>query len=185
MPEDRRSLPAPLAHRFVLISRWRLDCPAAAAWDLLTDLEAWPRWWPEVLQAEVLHRAPVGQPGTRARLTWRTRLGYRLQIAVTNTRRQRQPDGRAEIEGRSEGDLLGRGLWVLEPVAGRHVDVTYRYEVELARGWMRAAAPLLRRVFAWNHFALMSSGAAGMARHLACRAPVVDNWCPSVGLARS
>ena len=34
---------------------------------------------------------------------------------------------------------------------------------------MRLAAPLLRPVFAWNHFAVMRAGANAMARTIGCR----------------
>jgi hypothetical protein len=159
-----------------LISRWRLNCSAEMAWNLLTNLENWPQWWPQVKHVRLLHRAPIGQTGTHVAMTWRSMLGYGFTIDVVNTRRERSSDGHCEIEGRSEGDLLGRGLWVLEPASAREVDVTYRYEVELNKPWMRALAPVLRAVFAWNHFAVMRSGARGMAAHLQCDSSNVANW---------
>lgn len=177
----RRPRPHP-SSGFVLISRWRIGCDANAVWDLLTQLEAWPQWWPQVIQARVVHQAPIGASGTRVILTWRTLLGYRLKIDVENTRRQRDADGHCEIEGRSAGDLVGYGLWVIEPLprsAGSgpaEVDVTYRYEVELNKGWMRLLAPLLRRLFAWNHFAVMRAGAGGMAKRLNCGSSRPVNW---------
>lgn len=165
-----------LSTRFVLISRWRLSCPTHRAWSLITDLESWPEWWPHVKRVRMLHQAPVGETGTHVALTWRSVLGYGFTIDVVNTRRERSADGHCEIEGRSAGDLLGHGLWVLDPVSAREVDVTYRYEVELNKPWMRALAPVLRAVFAWNHFAVMRAGARGMAARLNCRTSNVTNW---------
>lgn len=74
----------------------------------------------------------------------------------------------AEIEVSAQGDLRGSGLWLLESVAPDAVRVTYRWDVELEKPWMRLAAPLLRPVFAWRHFVVMARGARGMARHLHC-----------------
>jgi hypothetical protein len=181
-PQSPRRARAHHSTGFVLISRWRMGCDSNAVWDLLTRLEAWPQWWPQVTQARVVHQAPLGESGTRVILTWRTLLGYGLKIDVVNTRRQRDADGHCEIEGRSAGDLLGYGLWVIEPLpcgAGSgpaEVDVTYRYEVELNKGWMRLLAPLLRHLFAWNHFAVMRSGAGGMAKRLGCSSSRPVNW---------
>ncbi|MCV2367925.1 SRPBCC family protein [Roseateles oligotrophus] len=160
-----------------------MTCTSQPIWDLLTDLENWPRWWPQVSQARLLHRAPVGEAGTKVALTWRSPLGYGFTIDVLNTRRERGEDGHCEIEGRSSGDLMGQGLWVLDPVrssvtAGepRQVDVTYRYEVELGRRWMRWLAPLLRTLFKWSHFAVMEAGAQGMATRLNCRSSRLKHW---------
>ena len=175
------------AARFVLISRWRMTCPSQPIWALLTDLESWPHWWPQVSRVRLLRRAPVGEAGTHAALTWRSPLGYRFTIEVINTRRERAADGHCEIEGRSSGDLLGQGLWVLDPVpdqvpgtggaaSAQQVDVTYRYEVELGKRWMRIAAPLLRVLFKWSHFAVMEAGAKGMAAQLNCSSSQLKHW---------
>lgn len=164
------------ASRFVLISRWRLHCNVERAWALLTDLECWPRWWPQVKRVRVLYRAPPGQAGTKVELTLRSALGYSFTVGMVNTRRERSADGCCEIEGCSSGDLSGRGLWVLEPASTGAVDVTYRFECELNKRWMRALAPLLRSLFAWSHFAAMRSGARGMAASLQCNSSPLTNW---------
>lgn len=41
---------------------------------------------------------------------------------------------------------------------------------------MRRLAPLLRPVFAWRHFAVMASGAQGMARQLGCQLSGIEEW---------
>jgi hypothetical protein len=56
------------------------------------------------------------------------------------------------------------------------VDVTYRFECELNKRWMRALAPLLRSLFAWSHFAAMRAGARGMAAYLKCSTSPLTNW---------
>jgi hypothetical protein len=71
--------------------------------------------------------------------------------------------------GTADGDLSGQGLWVLEPHSNAGVLITYRWDVHLNRRWMRLTAPLLRPVFAWNHFAIMRAGANAMAGSIGCR----------------
>ncbi len=103
--------------------------------------------------------------GSTALVDWRTRLGYGLRLRVTTT----GVVAPFELEGTVEGDLSGRGLWVLEPVGSAGVMITYRWDVHLNRPWMRWLSPLLRPVFAWNHFDVMRMGAKAMARHIGCR----------------
>jgi hypothetical protein len=144
----------PRAH-LVLISRWRLSCPALKAWALLHNTAAWPQWWPQ-LGRHLLN--PI------------------CTVAITATRSERGVDGHCELEGRLRGCLPGQGLWVLEPVSRCEVDVTCRHEVVLHTPWMRALAPLLSALLARRHFATMQAGAQGMADRLACPSPRVSHW---------
>jgi hypothetical protein len=162
--------------RFVMISRWQLDCGIELAWQHICAIRHWPNWWPKV---SAVHAGDTRcnedgftpRVGSNAQIDWKTRLGYGLRLRVTTTR-VKAP---FELEGAAEGDLRGRGLWVLEPLGRGEGDnhggvrITYRWDVYLNRRWMRLAAPLLRPVFAWNHFSIMRSGADGMARSIGCR----------------
>jgi uncharacterized protein YndB with AHSA1/START domain len=150
--------------RFVLISRWQLNVPAQRLWDLITDYETWPRWWPNVVA--VRQRKPGDADGLGAvnEFDWRSGLGYGFTLSVETVRVKKL----VELEGSAQGDLRGTGLWVLEPIDSESVRVTYRWDVELQKPWMRLFAPLLHPVFAWRHFAVMARGAHGMARHLGC-----------------
>lgn len=158
-----------MKNRFILISRWQLGCGVDAAWQRIAGIRRWPQWWPNVRSVVVDATASdTPRVGSTALVEWKTRLGYgfRLRVATTNV----LPP--FELEGRADGDLTGRGLWVLEPHHHAHeqgVLVTYRWDVHLNRAWMRWCAPLLRPLFAWNHFDVMRSGAHAMARDIGCR----------------
>ena len=157
--------------RFVLISRWHLDCAIEAAWQRVSAIRHWPQWWPNVSAVRVEDDTARTEPpvtprvGSTAWIDWTTRLGYGLRLRVTTTR-VLPP---FELEGTAQGDLNGQGLWVLEPLSGDGVLVTYRWDVLLNRPWMRVTAPLLRPIFSWNHFDVMRSGAKAMAHSLGCR----------------
>lgn len=157
--------------RFVLISRWRLDCDIEQAWQRILAIRQWPEWWPQAHRVVVDDTAPSAAcsdspcAGDTAHIEWKTPLGYPLRLRVTTTRAVPP----FELEGKADGDLRGHGLWLLEPQGSNGVQVTYRWDVHLNRRWMRVSAPLLRPVFAWNHFTVMRAGAEGMARAIGCR----------------
>ena len=165
-----------MPHRFVLISRWRLDTATAdAAWQLLIDIEAWPSWWPCVRRARRIERAPASPLGDVAELHWASAMLYPIRLRVTTIAAERPH----RLEGYARGDLQGVGTWLLDDVDGGGVDVTYRWEVVLERRWMRALSFLLRPLFEWNHFKLMRAGAHGMARRLGCRVSHLREWSGS------
>lgn len=56
-----------------------IDAPAERLWDLLTDLDAWPRWGPSVRAATI--DAPALACGARGRVT--TAVGVEVPFEVT------------------------------------------------------------------------------------------------------
>ena len=159
-------------HRFILTSRWRLQASAEQVWTLLTAIEEWPRWWRYVRAARIESRGGTNHVGDVARIDWGSALAYGVHLRVTTTHAERP----RHLEGRADGDLNGRGVWLIEPADGATVDVTYRWDVELRRPWMRRLAPLLRPLFEWNHFVVMRAGARGMAERLGCRLSGLREW---------
>lgn len=161
-----------MLHRLVLTSRWRLDTDATAVWQLLTDVERWPAWWRYLRRAKMITRAATSPIGDVCELHWRSALPYGVHLRMTTATAERP----SLLEGHAEGDLRGVGAWILEPVDGRAVDVTYRWEVALEKPWMRWLAPLLTPIFTWNHFVVMRAGARGMATALGCRLSNLSEW---------
>jgi hypothetical protein len=160
-------------HRFVLTSRWQLRATdTERVWALLTDVESWPRWWRYVRRAKVLTLGRADHVGDVATLDWASALGYGVRLRVTTTLAQRE----RQLEGRAEGDLNGRGTWMLEQDAPDAVRVTYRWDVTLHRPWMRRLVFVLRPLFEWNHFVVMRAGARGMARQLGCSLGELHEW---------
>lgn len=176
--EDMRttSLPtfvaqAPATH-FVLISRFHIAAEPLVVWRALTQVSAWPLWWKAVAAVHrPLGETPEGTVGAVAIIDWKSPIGYRFQVTATTL----HVDRPRSIEARVEGDLHGHGLWVLEPHE-QGVDVTYRWDLELRRPWMRRWAWLLRPIFAWSHFRVVRGGVVGLARHLNARAQMTAEW---------
>lgn len=147
---------------FDLISHWRIPVPVDRVWDALADPEGWPRWWPFVRSVRTLRQGDASGVGSVRRILWATRLPYEITIdveAIESLPRER-------LRGRSHGQLVGEGIWLLR-ADGDQTDVTYVWRVELARRWMRWLAPLMAPVYRWNHDSVMRAGEAGLTRHLA------------------
>jgi hypothetical protein len=167
--------------RLVLVSRWRLETTRERIWELLSRPRTWPDWWTHLASVEPLAAGDADGIGASYRFHWRSGLGYGFSLVITTTRSLRL----REIEGAAAGDLRGIGLWLIEEDGPGAVRLTYRWDVELAKPWMRFSAPLLRPVFAWRHFAVMSSGARGMAQRLGCRLGEMEEWSTITSLAPS
>ena len=170
---------AGVSRRFVMISRWRLETTAERLWQLLTRPTQWPDWWPCLRRVSELAGGDSEGIGARHAFFWRSGLGYTLRIVMQTTRAARA----RELEVTASGDLQGIGLWLIEDDGPGAVRVTYRWDVELGRPRMRLLAPILRGVFARRHFAVMASGAAGMARQLCCRLSQREEWSSTSRLA--
>lgn len=167
-----------LTRRFVLISSWCLHAPREEVWALLRDPESWPRWWPGLCEVRSLGGGDGEGLGAVSRFVWQSGAGYKLNITTTTVRLSPL----REIEAVADGDVAGRGLWLLEEATPGTVRLAYRWDVELRRAWMRLLAPLLRPLFTRRHFALMRAGAAGMARSLGAAAGEYREWASPVSL---
>ena len=161
-----------MSTRLILVSRWRLETTPERIWQLLSRPQKWPDWWTHLASVEPLVAGDAEGIGASHRFHWCSGLGYGISLVITTTRSLHL----REIEGVAGGDLRGIGLWVIEEDEPGAVRLTYRWDVELAKPWMRFFAPLLRPVFAWRHFTVMSCGARGMAQRLGCRLGEIEEW---------
>lgn len=156
----------------MMISRWRLETARDSLWELLTNPTEWPGWWPHLHSVSRLAGGDAEGIGARHAFVWRSGLGYHLRFAMTTTH---TVHGR-ELEATANGDLHGSGLWIIEDDAPGALRLTYRWDVELSKPWLRRLAPLLQRMFVWRHFVVMAGGARGMAGRLGCRLSQVEEW---------
>jgi len=147
--------------QFSLTTVWHLDAPIERVWDALYAVESWPRWWRYVIAVAEIEKGDAQGVGSLRRYTWSSRLPYRLSFNMRTTAVARP----TSMEGIASGDLDGNGRWRLEPL-GDTTRVQYEWTVVVGKPWMRAFAPLLAPVFAWNHDQVMREGGRGIARHL-------------------
>jgi uncharacterized protein YndB with AHSA1/START domain len=150
------------AQQFNLGTQWRIEAPVERVWTELTRPDDWPRWWRAVKRVELVAPGDADGIGAERRFTWRTALPYELTFLMRTT----LIEPMRVIEARASGELDGVGRWTLTP-DGQASLVRYDWQVELGRPWMRALAPVLRGLFAWNHNVVMGWGYEGLSRRLA------------------
>ena len=169
-------LPSP---RYAFFTRWHLAAPLHEVAAVIEDPTLWPSFWPSVSRAFRL--SPPGPDGTgeRFRILWRAPFGYELGFDTETTRREA---GRL-YDSVTEGDLRGRGRFVLQPTA-EGTEVHYHWHVATRPQWMRAWAPVARPVFDWNHDQIMTAGGLGLARHLGARLIAQEHLSGPQALAR-
>lgn len=149
--------------RYSFVTTWRLQAPVGRVWEAIRDYQAWPLWWPSVVEARQISPGSPDGSGEVATFTFRTRLPYRVCFTMTTTS-VRAP---YELDGRAAGELEGTGRWRLA-AEGDATIVHYYWDVRTTRRFMNLLAPLARPIFAWNHDQVMESGRCGLERLLAC-----------------
>ena len=144
-----------------LVSHWRVRAPAERVWSVLTDLGAWPGWWPCVLAVRTLKETGTDGAGGMRRITCATRMPRVTAIEIEIGESLRPECLRCRLHGR----LRGEGIWLLRPEDG-FTDLTCVWRIEMETGWMRWRTLVLVPLLRWNHETVMRAGGAGLARHL-------------------
>jgi mannose-6-phosphate isomerase-like protein (cupin superfamily)/uncharacterized protein YndB with AHSA1/START domain len=127
------------------VDEWDVAAPPEAVFDTLADARSYPRWWRPVYIDVEADPGPAAV-GKVTRQHFKGRLPYHLRTRTRTVRLERP----RLIEGETDGDLRGRGIWTLTPtVAGTHVRFDWRVEAD--RPLLRALTPLLRPALRWNH----------------------------------
>lgn len=148
---------------YAFVTRWNVQAPVETVWQLLSEPEGWPAWWPGVEKVELLQSGEEDGVGSLRRFTWKSKLPYRLTFDMRTTKVDRPH----RLEGQAEGELQGTGIWQLES-DGDWTRVRYDWQVITTKAWMNLLAPLARPLFAWNHDVVMGWGAEGLALRLGC-----------------
>ena len=146
---------------YVFLTRWSINAPQQAVWDVIAQVERWVAWWQGLERVEPLAPGDARRVGRCCRLTWKGRLPYRLIVDMTTVR----IEAPRLLESAANGELEGRGIWRLSS----HDDgtaVTYEWRVRTTKPWMNLIAPLARPIFAWNHDVVMRQGQRGLKQLL-------------------
>ena len=147
---------------FHIPTTWRIKGTVAQAYDVLSKPREFTRWWPEVY-LDVVEVRPGDADGVGRIMAVRTkgRLPYELNWQAEMT----AADKPHRMSVRARGDLEGRGEWEFRQ-DGDWVVATYAWTVLATKPWMIWFAPLLQRVFVWNHKWAMQRGFEGLQREL-------------------
>jgi len=142
--------------RFHFATEWCLDAPIGRVWDVLAAGEDFPRWWPGFERAQ--------RDGDDVRYRVRSPFGMKLEL-VQHTEARHAP---SHLRIRAGGDLVGTGMLRLF-VAGRGTRVSFVWDLEPGRPWLRALSrlPGIKRLFQLGHDRVMEKGRRRLEKLLA------------------
>jgi quercetin dioxygenase-like cupin family protein len=130
---------------YAFVDEWDVAAPCEAVFDALADVRTYPELWRQVyLGVESGEPSGVGHVATQH---FKGRLPYRLTTRTTTTRHE--PPHVLEVD--VEGDLRGRGRWILTSAGGNRTHVRFDWHVFADRTLLRALTPLLRPALRANH----------------------------------
>jgi mannose-6-phosphate isomerase-like protein (cupin superfamily)/uncharacterized protein YndB with AHSA1/START domain len=140
-----RAIVALARSEYEFVDEWDVAAPPEAVFDTLADARSYPRWWkPVYIDVEAGDGPPA--VGHVSHQHFKGRLPYHLHTRTKTVRLERPH----LIEGETDGDLRGRGVWTLTPSgAGTHVRFDWRVHAD--RPLLRALTPVLRPALRWNH----------------------------------
>jgi hypothetical protein len=154
------------AHRFKFVEQWIIpDARIEEVYDVLARGELLPQWWKGVY-LDAVRLTPGSEPevGTRLRVRVRGFLPFVLNFEIEAS--ELEPPRRVSV--RTSGDL--NGAWSATLTQKKmDVQADLLFEVEIDRPGMRILAPLLRPLFALNHYWTTPRGEQGLKEFVAMR----------------
>jgi uncharacterized protein YndB with AHSA1/START domain len=140
---------------YVFRSEWRLPATPATVYGVLSDVESYPRWWPQVRRTRRID-------DLSGELTCRSLLPYDVVFRI---HREIEDPARLVLRARMEGDLSGTSQWTIT-ANGAGSTAVFDEDVQVGKAMLRAAGRLLRPALRFNHDLMMRSGEKGLRRHL-------------------
>ncbi|MEA2574365.1 MAG: hypothetical protein QOH93_1663 [Chloroflexia bacterium] len=153
-----------VVRKYKFLTVWKLDAPIDRVWEAIHDTDEWPRWWKYVQAVGGKVEGIEDGVGSVRSYTWSSALPYKLTFHMRTTRAEKP----YVLEGEAQGELTGTGRWDLSTADGV-TTVRYLWEVDMAKPFLNAIAPVARPLFVWNHNKVMQAGGEGLARLLGAR----------------
>ncbi len=76
------------------------------------------------------------------------------------------------LEGETDGDLRGTGIWTLTPNADGGTHVRFDWRVHADRRLLKLLTPILRPALRWNHNWAIARAIEGLEPYVQSRAKV-------------
>jgi len=146
-------------NRYQFRSMWHVCASPAAVYDVLSDIENYPRWWPEVRSATRID----DESGV---LRCRSFLPFDLVVQVRHSIANQQA---GLLRASLSGDLEGFASW---EIIGRDggTDLVFDQEVVVNKAMLRRLVLIARPFFRGNHDLMMRGCLKGLKQVLADRA---------------
>ena len=134
-------------------------------YEVLADARLLPEWWQGVyLEAQIMGECETPVVGGLAQVKARGFLPYKLNFLLEAIHLEK---GKL-VEVKAAGDF--NGIWratLSSDGTGTQVELDWRVTVEMAL--IRYLSPILKPLFAWNHYWTTPRGEKGMMAYLAAK----------------
>lgn len=151
------------ANTYRFVEHWWI--PGATpeeVYEVISDSRLLPRWWKGVyLESRPLGEWTEPRVGSRTRVKARGFLPYRLNFILETT--ALEPGRLVEVKALGDFEGIWRATLSSEP-GGTHVDIDWRVTVQ--KPIVRFLSPVLKPLFAWNHYWTTPRGETGLRTYL-------------------
>ncbi|WP_329791593.1 SRPBCC family protein [Lentzea sp. DG1S-22] len=132
---------------------WEIDRARDLVFDALTELEDYPRWWPDYREVRQLDESTVA-------IVLQSSLPYKLRITNRFLANDR---ARGHFRLAIDGDIAGWIDFALTDQGNGFTKVRITQECTAEKRLLRVLAPIGRRAFAYNHGLTMRRGRLGLS----------------------
>jgi hypothetical protein len=154
--------------RYRFLDDWYVPAPVEEVYDIVGDTARYPDWWGTFV-LEVSGDGGPPRPGRRSSFVVRGFLPYKVRWNATTTEADRPHGFSMDLSG----DFDGNGRWTFTPEGeGTRAELDWRPEVN--KPFIRYLTPLLRPLFAKNHYWAMDRGQEGILRLIEQRRGAAD-----------
>jgi carbon monoxide dehydrogenase subunit G len=136
-------------------SEWHVAAEPDAVYQALSDVAAYPTWWPQVVGAQWLD-------DTSGEIRCRSMLPYELVFVA---HRVIEDPVKRVLRANLDGDLTGTSQWTISANGSGTVAV-FDEDVDVRNRLARLAGRLVRPALKYNHDRMMQSGEKGLQRLL-------------------
>jgi quercetin dioxygenase-like cupin family protein/uncharacterized protein YndB with AHSA1/START domain len=143
---------------YTFVDEWHVQAPIEDVYDVLADGTTYPGWWKPVY-------LDVRQDGEYTHQHFKGRLPYHLHTRTRTVHAERP----YVIEGETDGDLRGRGVWTLSEDADGSTHVRFDWRVHADRRLLKLLTPLLRPALRWNHNWAIARAVEGLEPYVKSR----------------
>lgn len=143
-------------NHYVFHSVWQVQAPSVDVISVISDLETYPAWWPEIHDVRRLG-------DNRFAVVARSLLPYALRFVLEAAPGPPTP---RVVDGRLSGDLEGSVRWSVEEHDGG-CRLVYDQQVTTHKRLLNTTAPVARPAFRANHGLMMRHGEAGLRTFMA------------------
>jgi quercetin dioxygenase-like cupin family protein/uncharacterized protein YndB with AHSA1/START domain len=147
---------------YVFADEWDVAAAPEDVFDTLADGRTYPAWWKPVY-------LDVETDGEFTLQHFKGRLPYHLHTR-TKTVRSERPH---LLEGETDGDLRGTGIWTLTPTDSGGTHVRFDWRVHADRKLLKLLTPILRPALRWNHNWAVARATEGLEPYVRDQAKVV------------